>query len=92
MKNLQAKLARLPRTEYDYSGSFVNRVAPKITFGFNGDNKTPVLSTENGNLHSFEYVNHDYPVDLVKELHDWAKQYGLEWQCQYTGTYILTKA
>jgi hypothetical protein len=51
-----------------------------------------VLSTENGNLHSFEYVNHDYPIDLKQELYDWAKQYGWEWQCEYTGTYILTEA
>jgi hypothetical protein len=51
-----------------------------------------VLSTENGNLHSFEYINHDYPVDLKQELKDWAKQYGWEWQCGYTGTYILTEA
>jgi hypothetical protein len=51
-----------------------------------------VLSTENGNLHSFEYVNHDYPIDLKQELKDWAKQYGWEWQCEYTGTYILTEA
>ena len=29
---------------------------------------------------------------VLQELKDWAKQYGWEWQCQYTGTYILTEA
>jgi hypothetical protein len=90
MKYLNARLAKLPRTEY--TSDLANEVAPRITFGYNGDGTIPVLSTENGNLHSFEYVNHDYPIDLKQELKDWAKQYGWEWQCQYTGTYILTEA
>ena len=90
MKHLNTRLAKLPRTEWD--SDLVNQVSPRITFGYRGDETTPVLSTENGNLHSFEYINHDYPVDLKKELHDWAKQYGWEWQCGYTGTYILTEA
>jgi hypothetical protein len=90
MKYLNARLASLPKTEY--TSDLANEVAPRITFGYNGDGTIPVLSTENGNLHSFEYVNHDCPVDLKKELHDWAKQYGWEWQCGYTGTYILTEA
>jgi hypothetical protein len=90
MKHLNTRLAKLPRTEYNED--LTESVAPSITFGSNGDGTTPVLSTENGNLHSFEYINHDYPVDLKQELKDWAKQYGWEWQCQYTGTYILTEA
>ena len=90
MKHLNTRLAKLPKTEWD--SDLVNQVAPKITFGSNGDGTTPVLSTESGNLHSFEYINQDYPVDLKKELHDWAKQYGWEWQCRYIGTYILTEA
>jgi len=90
MKYLKARLAKLPRTEYNED--LTESIAPKITFGFNGDGKTPVLSTENGNLHSFDYIMSDYPVDLKQELYDWAKQYGWEWQCQYTGTYILTEA
>jgi hypothetical protein len=90
MKYLKARLAKLPRTEYNED--LTESIAPKITFGFNGDGKTPVLSTENGNLHSFDYIMSDYPVDLKQELYDWAKQYGWEWQCEYTGTYILTEA
>ena len=90
MKYLKARLAKLPRTEYNED--LTESVAPKITFGSNGDGTTPVLSTESGNLHSFEYINQDRPVDLKQELHDWAKQYGWEWQCQYIGTYILTEA
>jgi len=41
----------------------------------------------------FEYLgDSDYMVDLVPEIHDWAKQYGWEWQCHYQGTYFLYKA
>jgi hypothetical protein len=90
MKYLNARLAKLPKTEY--TSDLAESVAPRITFGYNGDGTIPVLSTESGNLHSFEYVNHDYPIDLKQELKDWAKQYGWEWQCEYTGTYILTEA
>lgn len=90
MKYLKARLAKLPKTEYTWD--LMEAIAPKITFGYNGDNTTPVLSTESGNLHSFEYIDFDYPVGLKQELHDWAKQYGWEWQKEYTGTYILTEA
>ena len=87
MKYLKARLAKLPKTEYTWD--LMEAIAPTITFR---EDNTPVLSTENGNLHSFDYIMFDYPVDLKKELHDWAKQYGWEWQCEYTGTYILTEA
>ena len=48
-----------------------------------------VLSSENGNLDAFEYINFDYPVDLIPALHDIAKNAGYEWQCEYLGTYRL---
>ena len=47
------------------------------------------LTSERGNMDAFEYINHDYPVDLTKDLHDLAKRGGYEWQCEYTGTYKL---
>jgi hypothetical protein len=47
------------------------------------------LSSENGNLNAFEYVNFDYPVALNNELLEFAKKAGYEWQCEYTGTYKL---
>ena len=47
------------------------------------------LSTEQGNLDAFEYVNFDYPIDLIPTLRILAKNAGYEWQCEYTGTYRL---
>jgi hypothetical protein len=47
------------------------------------------LTSERGNMDAFDYINHDYPVDLKQELYDLAKRGGYEWQCEYTGTYKL---
>lgn len=90
MKYLKSRLAKLPKTEY--GEDYITSVAPIITFGLNGDGTTPVLSTENGNVCSFEYIMTDYPVDLKQELHDWAKQYGWRWECEHPHTYYLTEA
>ena len=48
-----------------------------------------ILSTESGNLDAFQYIDFDYPVDLIEPLHNLAKKAGYEWQCEYTGTYRL---
>jgi hypothetical protein len=48
-----------------------------------------VLTSEQGNLDAFEYVNFDYPAGLIPALHTVAKKAGYEWQCEYCGTYKL---
>jgi len=55
----------------------------------NDNDNTITLTTERGNMNAFEYINCDYPVDLIPSLHNLAKQGGYEWQCEYTGTYKL---
>jgi len=91
-KFLESRLNKLPKTEWgDLVNDTYERHAPVVKVWTNEDGEQVVcLSSEQGNMSCFEYLgDSDYMVDLVPEIHDWAKQYGWEWQCHYQGTYFL---
>jgi hypothetical protein len=94
-KYLESRLNKLPKTEYDWDADYdqAERKAPVVKVWTNDEGEQVVcLSSEQGNMACFEYLgDSDYMVDLVPEVHDWAKQYGWEWQCHYQGTYFLYK-
>lgn len=52
-------------------------------------NNELVLTSEHGNARAFHYINFDYPIALIDDLHTLAKNAGYEWQCEYRGTYKL---
>ena len=90
MKFLKQRLAKLPKTEWDLKNGDLTRVQPKIKIWENEKGNTTVcLSSEQGNMSSFEYLEMDYIVDIKPELQEWAKQYGWVWECQCQGTYFL---
>jgi hypothetical protein len=94
-KYLESRLNKLPKTEWgDLVNDTFERLAPIVKVWTNEEGEQVVcLSSEQGNMSCFEYLgDSDYMVDLVPELHSWAKQYGWEWQCHYQGTYFLYKA
>ena len=94
-KYLESRLNKLPKTEWgDLVNDTFERLAPIVKVWTNEEGEQVVcLSSEQGNMSCFEYLgDSDYMVDLVPEIHDWAKQYGWEWQCHYQGTYFLYKA
>jgi len=91
-KFLESRLKKLPKTEWgEITNNTTERHAPVVKVWTNEDGKQVVcLSSEQGNMSCFEYLgDSDYMVDLVPEIHDWAKQYGWEWQQHYQGTYFL---
>jgi len=90
MKFLKQRLTKLPKTEWSYDNETPEMIQPKIKLWENEEGKTTVcLSSEQGNMSSFEYLGEDYIVDIKPELQNWAKQYGWVWECQYQGTYFL---